>query len=150
MSYTQNIRIFLVYTSKTSDFLYVFFLIIPVRILFQFSVHSCRYSRVWKLHNTYALWYWNIPAESLQMLDVTVAFSLSPSNSYTDRDLHSCAFISVIELLRIPACCPKDFLDFHFIGYWIFYWFFRLRKPINRISTRICIKGMVYERNMKY
>ena len=46
----------------------------PVPTLYNDDVRSCRHSRVWKLHNTYALWYWNIPAGSLQMFCVTAAF----------------------------------------------------------------------------
>ena len=71
-------------TSRDTTFWIVtFFLIIPVRILFQSqffimtAVCSCRYFRVWRLHNTYALWYWNIPDCSLWMFYVTAAFPFS-------------------------------------------------------------------------
>ena len=64
----------------TTDLLYALFSdntsqdTFPVPALYNDDVRSCRHSRVWKLHNTYALWYWNIPAGSLQMFCVTAAF----------------------------------------------------------------------------
>ena len=45
----------------TTDFLYVLFSdntsqdTFPVPVLYNDDVHSCRHSRVWKPHNTYAL-----------------------------------------------------------------------------------------------
>ena len=69
----------------TTDFLYVLFSdstsqdTFPVPILYNDDVHSYRYSKVWKLHSTYALWYWNILTGFLQMFYATVAFFFPPS-----------------------------------------------------------------------
>ena len=79
----------------TTDLLYVLFsdntsqdTTFPVPVLYNGDVRSYRYSRVWMLHNTYALWYWNIPDRFLLMFCVTAAF-LFPLQIVIRMDIHA-------------------------------------------------------------
>ena len=113
----------------TTDLLYALFSdntsqdTFPAPVLYNDDVHSCRHSRVWMLHNTYALWYWNILAGFLHMFCVTATFLLrtcSKKSIIPDKECQNCPdFTAVICLFLFMVfqklkqfLCMKKFFCF--------------------------------------